>query len=149
MSLFAVCAVAAMVCALIPCSMFIGNLLLYRPPPPLASLPLDPVSVLIPARNEAAGIALAVESVLASIGVPFEVIVMDDASTDQTASIVAALGRRDGRVRLEQAPALPHGWNGKQHACWALAAAARYDILCFVDADVRLAPEAISRSETP
>ena len=134
-----------MVCALLPCSLFLGNLLLYTAPPLPASGAADPVSVLIPARNEAAGIAFAVESILASTGVVLEVIVMDDASTDETAAVVAALAARDSRVRLERAPSLPHGWNGKQHACWALAAAARYDILCFVDADVRLAPEAVCR----
>jgi hypothetical protein len=51
----------------------------------------------------------------------------------------------DPRVRLEQAPPLPAGWNGKQHACWALAHAAQFPTLCFVDADVRLAPEALPR----
>ena len=41
-------------------------------------------------------------------------------------------------------PPLPRGWNGKQHACHALAAAARSNVLCFLDADVRLAPEALA-----
>ena len=58
---------------------------------------------------------------------------------------MAAMAARDGRVRMERAPVLPAGWNGKQHACWALAAAARYDVMCFVDADVRLEPEALVR----
>lgn len=142
---FDLCAVAAMLCALVPCSLFLGNLLLYKPPPRSEAGAAERVSVLIPARNEAAGIASAVQSILASTGVLLEVVVMDDASTDGTAAIVSALAARDPRVRLEHAPTLPPGWNGKQHACWMLAAAARYDILCFVDADVRLAPEAVSR----
>ncbi len=70
---------------------------------------------------------------------------MDDASTDGTDALVLALSQHDPRVRLVRAPALPPGWNGKQHACWALAHAARNPILCFVDADVRLGPECVAR----
>ena len=128
-----------------PAALFCFNLKLYRPPPSAGSLAIPAISVLIPARNEEAGIEAAVASVLASQGVEFEVVVMDDASTDRTPALVAALAARDARVRLEQAPKLPAGWNGKQHACWALAHVARHPLLCFVDADVRLEPEALAR----
>ena len=138
-------AVASLLCAVIPAVLFCVNLRLYREPPPAGSLPLSAISVLIPARNEEHGIAAAVQSVLQTNGVEFEVIVMDDASSDRTAAIVEAIAAADPRVRLQQAPALPAGWNGKQHACWALAHAARFPVLCFVDADVRLAPEALPR----
>lgn len=100
------------------------------------------VSVLVPARNEEANIAACVESALASQGVPVEVVVMDDGSTDRTAEIVGAIAARDPRVRLQQAPPLPQGWTGKVHACQRLADAARGTHLFFVDADVRLAPRA-------
>jgi glycosyltransferase involved in cell wall biosynthesis len=103
------------------------------------------VSVLIPARDEAHGIEAAVASVLTSKGVEFEVVVMDDHSTDGTGALVEAMAARDRRVRLELAPMLPPGWNGKQHACWTLAQVAQYEVLCFVDADVRLEPEALVR----
>ena len=99
---------------------------------------LPSVSVLIPARNEEGTIRASVASILASKGMELEVIVMNDASTDRTTEIVTAMVRQDSRVRLEQAPRLPAGWNGKQHACWALARCAKYPVLCFVDADVRL-----------
>jgi len=134
---------AGVLCGAIPAGLFCANLKLYREPD--ATADVLRVSVLIPARDEAAGIAAAVESVLASTGVELEVIVMDDASTDGTGAIVLGIAARDGRVRLEKAPALPAGWNGKQHACWALAGAAQYDVMCFVDADVRLEPEALVR----
>jgi glycosyltransferase involved in cell wall biosynthesis len=82
---------------------------------------------------------------LASRGIGFEVIVLDDASTDRTAEIVRGIAARDPRVRLESSPALPRGWNGKQHACYTLASLAKSDLLCFLDADVRLAPDALAR----
>ncbi len=138
-------AIAALLCALLPAILFAVNLRLYVPPPPAGDADLPAVSVLIPARNEASGIVAAVRSVLASTGVEMEVIVMDDASTDGTGDLVASLMREDSRVRLERAPTLPTGWNGKQHACWALARAAAHPVLCFVDADVRLEPECVAR----
>lgn len=138
-------AVASMLCAITPAVLFLVNLRLYKAPalPPERGLPA--ISVLIPARDEAHGIEAAVASVLASEGVHFEVVVMDDHSTDGTGALVAAMARRDPRVRLEYAPKLPPGWNGKQHACWSLAHAARYDLFCFMDADVRLEPRALAR----
>jgi glycosyltransferase involved in cell wall biosynthesis len=104
-----------------------------------------PISVLIPARNEELSIAAAVTSVLASRAVELELIVLDDASTDHTAQIVRSLAEKDSRVRLEYAPPLPDGWNGKQHACFELAGLARHETLCFLDADVRVTPLALAR----
>jgi hypothetical protein len=103
------------------------------------------VSVLIPARNEASNIGEALRSVLNSVGVEFEVIVLDDGSTDHTAEIVREWAAADSRVRLEQASPLPAGWCGKQHACHSLSQHARHDLLFFMDADVRLSPDALGR----
>ena len=141
--------IAMMLCALAPAVLFCVNLRRYLPPAPPSRTPssaaklLPPISVLIPARDEEAVIGPAVAAALRSTGVQFEIIVMDDCSTDRTAEIVRHLALEDPRVRLEHALALPTGWNGKQHACWSLAHAAKYDLLCFVDADVRLEPEAL------
>jgi hypothetical protein len=68
---------------------------------------------------------------------------MDDGSTDATADILRSIG--DPRLRVVQGGGLPPGWSGKQNACAALARLARYDLFVFVDADVRLAPDALSR----
>lgn len=103
------------------------------------------VSVLIPARNEQAGIGAAVSAVLASSQVDLEVIVADDHSTDRTATIVHELALADPRVRMICVPQLPSDWNGKQHACWHLAQAAKFERLLFMDADVRLEPRAVQR----
>jgi glycosyltransferase involved in cell wall biosynthesis len=136
--------ILSLLCAVIPAALFCLNLRLYVPPPE-AGTKLPSISILIPARNEAAGIARAVTHALATRDMDFEVVVMDDNSSDATASIVLALAEQNSRVRLERAPLLPPGWNGKQHACWSLAHAARHPLLCFVDADVTLAPDCIAR----
>ena len=141
----------ALIFAAIPAALFCANLRAYAPPPRLQhrgaeeSAELPSISVLIPARNEEFSIEAAVRSVLASTCARFEVVVMDDASTDRTSEIVRALSVEHPEVRLEHAPPLPPGWNGKQHACWQLAQHARHDLLCFIDADVRLVPEALAR----
>lgn len=134
----------SLLCAVFPAFFFCWNLALYRAPRPARKLSLSPISVLIPARNEEDSILAAVESVLASEGVELEVIVLDDSSTDQTAERVRQIAELDPRVRLETAPSLPAGWNGKQHACHVLASLAKHDVLCFIDADVRLAPHALA-----
>jgi glycosyltransferase involved in cell wall biosynthesis len=133
------------ICSLLPAALFVWNIILYREPRQNTAASLSPVSVLIPARNEERSIAAAVGSVLASSGIEFEVIVLDDSSTDRTASIVATMAAQSSRVRIATAPKLPAGWNGKQHACWVLASLARYDTFCFLDADVRLQPSALAR----
>jgi glycosyltransferase involved in cell wall biosynthesis len=124
-------------------------------PAPLANTGLKPgakekgiltaISVLIPARNEETNIRATLTAVLASRGCEFEVIVLDDHSTDRTAAIVSECAARDPRVRLESAPPLPAGWCGKQHACHVLAGLAQNPLLVFIDADVRLAPDALAR----
>ncbi len=131
-------------CALIPALLFCFNLLLFRRPP-VASALLPAISLLIPARNEEANIAAALDGALNSTGVEFELIVLDDGSTDRTAEIVAGYAARDHRVRLEHGPPLRPGWAGKAHAAHVLAGKARNELLCFVDADVRLAPDALAR----
>jgi hypothetical protein len=133
----------ALALALFPARVFRANLRVYRPPA-TASV-AQPISVLIPARNEEAKIGPSVRAVLANEGVEFEVVVLDDHSEDGTAQIVEEIARDDGRVRLVRAPELPVGWCGKQYACWTLSKVARYPLLVFLDADVRLEPDALAR----
>lgn len=135
---------AAMLAA-IPAGLLMANLGQFRrSPPPPADLPA--VSVLVPARNEAAAIAGLLDSVLASRGVELELVILDDASTDETTTIVADRASHDDRLRQLAGRPLPAGWCGKQHACSQLAEAARHETLVFLDADVRLTPDAIARA---
>lgn len=109
---------------------------------PKASQPL--ISVCIPARNEALNITACVQGVLASTHSNLEVLVYDDQSTDDTSQLVSALARADVRVRSVATVPLPTGWNGKQHACYRCALAARGEYLLFTDADVRCTADAIA-----
>ncbi len=135
-------AAVSLALAVLPALVYLRNRTLFLPPPPAPAGPPARVSVLIPARNEAAGIGACLRGVLASEGVELEVVVLDDASTDGTADAARAV---DPRVRVEPAPPLPPGWAGKQHACFTLSKLASHDILTFLDADVRLAPHALAR----
>jgi hypothetical protein len=131
----------ALFLALGPLLLALANLRLLRAPPLAAGRPA--VSVLIPARNEEANIADACACVLASEGVGLELIVLDDASTDRTREILDGIA--DGRLRIADAPKLPPGWSGKQHACHVLSGLARHELMVFVDADVRLSPDGLCR----
>ncbi len=131
----------ALVLAAVPLGLALANLRLLRAPERAAGRPA--VSVLIPARNEEANIAAACAAVLASEGVEIELVVLDDGSTDRTPEILAGIG--DARLVVASAPPLPAGWSGKQHACQRLSERASHELMVFVDADVRLAPDAVSR----
>jgi len=102
------------------------------------------VSVLIPARNEAATIGTTVDSLLAQTYPYFEIIVLYDHSEDETGAIVKQAAADDSRLCVRNGIPLPLGWVGKNWACHQLAAAARYDILIFTDADVAWHPAAIT-----
>ena len=106
-----------------------------------------PVSVIVPARNEALNIGACVRSLAASEYPAFEVIVVDDGSEDDTADIVRTLARTSPvDVRLVQAGELPEGWLGKPWACHRGAEAARGQLFLFTDADTRHASDLLARA---
>lgn len=102
------------------------------------------IAILIPARNEAAVIAHTIHALRAQTHLHFSVILLDDASTDDTHTV--ALGAIDGdpRFRLIFGTPLPLGWMGKNWACHQLAHHTTADILIFTDADTRWQPQALS-----
>jgi chlorobactene glucosyltransferase len=102
------------------------------------------VSVIVPARNEERNIRRCVESLLAQMYPNFELIVLDDRSTDATPEILAELAQGDQRLLVLHGVELPPGWAGKPHALSQAAQAARGEWLCFVDADTFTAPEALA-----
>jgi 4,4'-diaponeurosporenoate glycosyltransferase len=98
------------------------------------------VSVIVPARNEEGQIPQLLESLARQTVKPREVIVVDDHSTDGTAAIAG----RMGTTTLLASQPLPGGWTGKTWACWQGAQHASGTILLFLDADVRLEPDALA-----
>ncbi len=99
-----------------------------------------PLSLIIPARNEAATIGTLLASLGRSDYTPLEILVVDDRSTDATASVVARFAATDPRIRLIHGDPLPDGWYGKPWACLQGARAATGDLLVFTDADTRHEP---------
>lgn len=93
------------------------------------------VSIVVPARNEEHQIEGCVRSLLAQDYPSFEVIVVDDSSTDDTAAIVAGIARYDARLTLVRAEPLPQGWIGKPWAISQGVVRARGQWLLFTDAD--------------
>ncbi len=106
----------------------------------------EPVSVIIPARNEEANIGTVLESVMASSYDSLEIIVVDDRSTDETAAIVRQCAARDPRIRLVEGEEIPPGWFGKPWACHQGYRVAKADILLFTDADTIHGPELIGHA---
>jgi hypothetical protein len=113
--------------------------------PPAANLPsaLGPVSLLIPMRNEADRFARFLPAALAQSGIA-EVVVLDDGSTDGTAALVETMLAGVPHARLVHGSACPPGWVGKSWACQQLAGHATGQLLVFCDADVLLAPGAVT-----
>jgi len=123
----------------------IMNLAALKRPSRKAALPADPplVSVLIPARNEEENIQGCLSSILSQDYPNFEVMVIDDNSTDRTAEIVSGIAENDERVRLIRGKPLPDGWAGKCFACHQLSQYARGSWLLFIDADTVSRPHMV------
>jgi len=114
----------------------------YSSPPDPAPL----VSVIIPARNEEAGIADCLRAVLAQDYPNFEVILINDQSADRTGEIAGEIEARAPWLRCIPGKELPPGWMGKNHALFQGVREARGEFLLFVDADSRLVPECLTQT---
>ena len=118
----------------------------------IATPPVEPpaggpgVSIIVPARNEEKNIRRCVEALLAQDYPAFEVLVLDDRSTDSTPAILTELSTRDSRLIILAGTELPAGWAGKPYALYQAAKVATGDWLLFIDADTFLAPNALSAS---
>lgn len=95
-------------------------------------------------RDEAATIPMAIRDLLRQTYRHFEVIVLDDDSTDGTAAAALAAAGGDPRVRVVHGDPLPGGWLGKAWACHQLGRLGRGRWLLFADADVRWQPDALA-----
>ena len=102
------------------------------------------VSVIVPARNEEQCLGRCLESLVAQAGVAFEILVVDDGSTDRTRAIAESFAP----VQVMDAGPLPQGWTGKNHALWQGAQRARGKWLLFTDADTVHEPGSLAASVT-
>ena len=106
------------------------------------------LSVIVPARNEAENIRACLTSLVQQseagfqLGKDWELLMVDDASTDSTRQIAAEFAG----VSILEAPPLPQGWTGKNHAIWFAAQQAQGKWLLFTDADTVHEPGNLHRA---
>lgn len=125
------------------------------------------VSIIVPARNEEESIRETLQQLLALDYSNYELIAVDDRSTDDTGLIMDEMCGADTLVRVPAAPGLhagadksvrptrlkvihiaelPSGWLGKTHAMWTAGLQATGDWLLFTDADVLFKPDTLRRA---
>jgi glycosyltransferase involved in cell wall biosynthesis len=100
------------------------------------------VSIIVPARNEETNLGNCLQSLVTQTGVAFEIIVVDDGSTDRTRQIAESFPG----VKVISAPPLPVDWTGKNNALIAGASAASGEWLLFTDADTVHLPGSLARA---
>ena len=128
------------------------------------------VSIIVPARNEEEDIRQTLVQLLALDYSNYEVIAVDDRSTDRTGEIMEAVAAscgadtsvrvptalvlateadrsvRSTRLKIIHVSELPSGWLGKTHAMWTAGQIATGDWLLFTDADVLFKPDSLRRA---
>jgi len=104
------------------------------------------VSVLIPARNEEENLPELLDGLLHQQYSNLEIIVYNDQSTDGTGVLLEKYGAACDRMTILSGGSLPDGWTGKNHACHRLSKNARGAYLLFMDADVKVSPELVTRA---
>ena len=122
------------------------------PMPIEATSPTCLLSVVVPARNEADCIAACLQSLanqsesIFALGTDWEILLVDDGSTDSTRAIAESIARsRPGITLLDPDPLQP-GWTGKANACHTAAQRARGQWLLFTDADTVHQPGSLRRA---
>jgi glycosyltransferase involved in cell wall biosynthesis len=121
---------------------------------PVSQNPASPndeprISIIVPARNEEESIRETLLQLLALDYSNYEIIAVNDRSTDNTGPImdeVAARSRARGLLKVIHIPELPSGWLGKTHAMWTAGKKATGDWLLFTDADVLFKPDSVRRA---
>ncbi len=109
------------------------------------------VSVIVPACNEEDNIEQTLLQLLILDYDNYEIIAVDDRSTDRTGAImdqIAATAEPKQRLKVIHVDELPSGWMGKTHAMWTASLQADGEWLLFTDADVLFKPDALRRALT-
>lgn len=113
---------------------------------PVPSGQLPKVSIIVPARNEERNIRQALSSLLAIDYPDYELLVVNDRSTDRTGPILDEMAAQAPRLKVLHVTELPQGWLGKNHAMHLAAQRAGGELLLFTDADVVFEPTALARA---
>ena len=104
------------------------------------------VSIIVPACNEEKNIEVALKSLVTQNYKNLEIIVVNDRSTDETASILERLATEYSHITISNISELPIGWVGKNHALYNGAKQAKGEYLLFTDADIVMDSTAIQRA---
>jgi cellulose synthase/poly-beta-1,6-N-acetylglucosamine synthase-like glycosyltransferase len=116
---------------------------------PPAITPMPSITIVVPARNEAADLEPAIRSLLRLDYPDFQIIAINDRSTDATGELLERISdssESKGRLRVIHVHQLPHGWLGKTHAMWLGAQQGTGEWILFTDADCVFHPDAIRRA---
>jgi len=106
------------------------------------------VSVLIPMRNEEKNAEACLNSLINQLYKNYEILVLNDNSTDDTAKILERIAEKDAKIKVFNGKPLPDDWYGKPFALHQLSCEAKGDILLFTDADTIHSPASISWAVT-
>ncbi len=106
------------------------------------------VSIVVPVRNEERNLPRLLPTLLSQRYPNYEVVVVNDQSTDATAQILAGWAAKDERLKVIQGVELPReeGWHGKPHAMYQGAKVAKGEWLLFTDADTKHSELSVSSS---
>ncbi len=113
---------------------FISNPKLHR----IAKQYTDKVSILIPARDEGSNILSLLQSIHEQDYPYYEVVVLDDGSSDNTYQLCVDFAEKHSKFKVIQGNDLPNDWLGKNYACYQLAQQAKGDFYLFLDADEKV-----------
>ncbi|AEF85916.1 glycosyltransferase, family 2 [Treponema primitia ZAS-2] len=106
------------------------------------------VSVLVPMRNEEQNVEICINSLREQTYRNYEILIIDDNSTDRTLELIQKMARLDTRIHIYQGMPLADGWFGKPYAMQQLAREAKGEILMFTDADTVHSPTSVSWTVT-
>lgn len=104
------------------------------------------VAIVVPARNEEAAIEQALRRLLELDYENYQLIAVDDRSTDRTGQIMGDVAGTSDKLKVVHVRDLPHGWLGKTHAMWLAASQSKSDWILFTDADVMFRPDTLRRA---
>ena len=109
---------------------------------------LPRLSILIPACNEEDTIEASLQSLMRQTYPNFEVVVINDRSTDNTGAVAESFAQRDSRIRVVHIDHLPNGWLGKVHALHVGSQQATGEWMLFTDADIHFSRDCLQRAVT-